>query len=276
MSDAYILTWNPTRWPWPKDDYDDMVQTTEDGGLAHSRWSCGNTRRIAKGDRVYLFRQHDHRGIIGSGYVDQTPYPDTHWDESRDDDAFYIGAQFDVLLETGQVLPIENLIDAELGVSWNSLLASGLSVPPEHADRLEQLWQDHLRKLGRGTNSAGDGVPSIPEEVDPTATYPEGAVQQVLVNRYERDPNARQRCLEKYGYACAACDHAMTDLYGDVGTKVIHVHHLRELATLGADYQVDPVKDLRPVCPNCHAILHTVSPAMPIEKLRSILAVHAR
>jgi 5-methylcytosine-specific restriction protein A len=276
MSEAYILTWNPTRWPWPQEDYDGMVQTTQEGGLAHSRWSCGNTRRIAKGDRVYLFRQNDHRGIIGSGYVDQTPYPDKHWDESRDDDAFYIGAQFDVLLETNQVFKIDNLIDAEVGVSWNSLMASGTSVPPEHLGRLEQLWQDHLDKSGRGKNAAGDGSPVFPEEVEPTMTFPEGAVQRVVVNRYERDPRARQRCLQEHGYACAACEHTMADLYGDVGAEVIHVHHLRELATLGADYQVDPVKDLRPVCPNCHAILHTESPVMTIEKLRSILTGQTR
>ena len=53
---------------------------------------------------------------------------------------------------------------------------------------------------------------------------------------------------------------------------VIHVHHLRELASLGEEYEVDPIKDLRPVCPNCHAILHTSSPAMTITQLRKILS----
>jgi hypothetical protein len=30
----------------------------------------------------------------------------------------------------------------------------------------------------------------------------------------------------------------------------LHVHHLRELAALGKEYEVDPITDLRPVCPN--------------------------
>ena len=60
----------------------------------------------------------------------------------------------------------------------------------------------------------------------------------------------------------------MADLYGTLGEGVIHVHHLRELASLGEEYEVDPIKDLRPVCPNCHAILHTSSPAMTITQLQ--------
>ena len=81
-----------------------------------------------------------------------------------------------MLLETNQVFKIDNLIDAEVGVSWNSLMASGTSVPPEHLGRLEQLWQDHLDKSGRGKNAEGDGSPVFPEEVEPTMTFPEGAV----------------------------------------------------------------------------------------------------
>ncbi len=44
------------------------------------------------------------------------------------------------------------------------------------------------------------------------------------------------------------------ELYGELGEGVIHVHHLKELRSLGEEYQVDPIEDLRPVCPNCHAI----------------------
>ena len=35
--------------------------------------------------------------------------------------------------------------------------------------------------------------------------------------------------------------------------------------------EVDPVKDLRPVCPNCHAMLHKQTPALNIEKLKEEL-----
>jgi len=68
----------------------------------------------------------------------------------------------------------------------------------------------------------------------------------------------------------------MADLYGKVAEGVIHVHHLKDLATIGEEYQVDPIDDLRPVCPNCHAVLHTDIPAMSISDLRKILAQRKR
>jgi hypothetical protein len=35
----------------------------------------------------------------------------------------------------------------------------------------------------------------------------------------------------------------------------------------GEEYEVDPVKDLRPVCPNCHAMIHRRSPPLSIEEI---------
>ena len=56
--------------------------------------------------------------------------------------------------------------------------------------------------------------------------------------------------------------------YGAIGKGFIHVHHLRELAEVGKSVVVDPVKDLRPVCPNCHAMLHRQRPALSIAALK--------
>jgi hypothetical protein len=120
---------------------------------------------------------------------------------------------------------------------------------------------------------AGEGVqPVIPEEVVSSEQFFEGAVKTITVNAYERSREARAKCIEHHGWSCGACGFAMADLYGRVGEGVIHVHHLRELASLGEEYEVDPIKDLRPVCPNCHAILHTSSPAMTITQLRKVLS----
>ncbi|MDY6960261.1 MAG: HNH endonuclease, partial [Halobacteriota archaeon] len=33
----------------------------------------------------------------------------------------------------------------------------------------------------------------------------------------------------------------------------------------------DPVNDLRPVCPNCHAVLHKKKPPYTIEELKNVL-----
>ncbi|MEI8372579.1 MAG: hypothetical protein WCJ35_07065 [Planctomycetota bacterium] len=37
----------------------------------------------------------------------------------------------------------------------------------------------------------------------------------------------------------------------------------------GKEYKVDPVNDLRPVCANCHAILHRLKPAYSIDEVKA-------
>jgi len=59
--------------------------------------------------------------------------------------------------------------------------------------------------------------------------------------------------------------------YGEIGDRFIHVHHLREISSVGAEYVVDPVEDLRPLCPNCHAMAHRRKPALSVSELRSLL-----
>ena len=58
--------------------------------------------------------------------------------------------------------------------------------------------------------------------------------------------------------------------YGPAGKGLIHVHHLKTLASIGAEYEIDPVADLRPVCPNCHAMIHHGEPMHSIEDVRAI------
>jgi hypothetical protein len=124
------------------------------------------------------------------------------------------------------------------------------------------------------TAAAEDSPYRSPEEPPAGQSFPEGAVTQVTVNKYERDPRARRACLDHFGYRCSVCDLDFKERYGDLGSGFIHVHHLKELSTVGPEYQVDPLDDLRPVCPNCHAMLHKVSPAMPVEELRRRLNTH--
>lgn len=52
---------------------------------------------------------------------------------------------------------------------------------------------------------------------------------------------------------------------------VIHVHHITPLSEIGERYKLDPVKDLRPVCPNCHAMIHRQKPSLTIEELKALM-----
>ncbi|CAN5537318.1 hypothetical protein BH11PLA2_BH11PLA2_16370 [soil metagenome] len=161
---------------------------------------------------------------------------------------------------------------------WEDFVPDGVSVKGPTVPRYKTVYAafdiDKDRFDAIRSVLSGELVKKvIPEEVDPSATYVEGAAKIITVNAYERSRKARAKCIEHHGWACGVCGYDMAELYGTVGEGMIHVHHLRELAALGEEYEVDPIEDLRPVCPNCHAILHTSSPAMTIKHLRKVLSV---
>jgi 5-methylcytosine-specific restriction enzyme A len=43
------------------------------------------------------------------------------------------------------------------------------------------------------------------------------------------------------------------------------------LSEIKEEYEVDPVKDLKPLCPNCHAIIHRTMPPIKVSKLMEVL-----
>lgn len=111
---------------------------------------------------------------------------------------------------------------------------------------------------------------SVSEEVT-DKSYIEGSVTKITVNRYERDRNARKACLNHYGYDCCVCGLKLEVIYGEIAKGFIHVHHVRPIAEVKEEYNLDPVEDLRPVCPNCHSILHLQNPPLSIAELKNIV-----
>jgi 5-methylcytosine-specific restriction protein A len=112
----------------------------------------------------------------------------------------------------------------------------------------------------------------LPDELPRGEHYPEGAAKKITVNRYESDRRNRRACIKAFGCSCSICGFDFEARYGKLGKGYIHVHHIKDLSTLGPDYAVNPVTDLAPVCPNCHAMLHRHgSPAMKPKKLKALL-----
>ena len=96
----------------------------------------------------------------------------------------------------------------------------------------------------------------------------EGALIQVMANKYERNRDARKKCIELKGYRCAVCGRDFEKTYGEDGKDFIHVHHLVPISSIGKEYELDIEKDLVPVCPNCHYMLHRKDPPYKPEYLR--------
>lgn len=119
----------------------------------------------------------------------------------------------------------------------------------------------------------GDGVGILlPEEISENEIFYEGVRKQISVNTYERDRTARDKCLQHYDTRCAVCEKDMSEIYGPEAAGLIHVHHLKPLSEIKEGYRVNPIADLRPVCPNCHAVIHRRrKPPYKIEEVKGFL-----
>jgi 5-methylcytosine-specific restriction protein A len=159
--------------------------------------------------------------------------------------------------------------------TWKSMSISGRSKPVD-------LDHDNEMQVGEKVFDVasiifGIVVPLLPtEDVDlfeetRTPSLPEGAKKRVEVNRYERSKLNRAACITAKGYACQACGFDFREKYGDIGIEYIHVHHIIPVSELGENYEVDPISDLVPLCPNCHAMVHRRNPPFSINELRLLM-----
>jgi 5-methylcytosine-specific restriction protein A len=98
----------------------------------------------------------------------------------------------------------------------------------------------------------------------------EGAMVAVVTNRYERSRYNRALCLRYYGFKCRGCGQLMEKIYGPIGQNVIHVHHIVPISRMGGSYVIDPIKDLIPLCPNCHNVVHRQDPPLEMSVLNSL------
>jgi 5-methylcytosine-specific restriction enzyme A len=114
---------------------------------------------------------------------------------------------------------------------------------------------------------------AIPEEVVANKIGPiyEGAMKKISINAYERSSVARAECLRHYGCKCVVCGIQLSDTYGETAQGHIHVHHLRQLAEINSEYQIDPIADLRPVCPTCHSVIHLKKPPFSVEEVQELI-----
>lgn len=152
--------------------------------------------------------------------------------------------------------------------------STGGNIRNAHSPGVPAFLSQALRRPIPNPSYAPSGEPSILMEFDEEAApelYSEGGRVTVTVNRFERDSDAREKCISHHGLRCSVCDMSFRERYGETMKDVIHVHHLVPLSEKGKKYQVDPITDLRPVCPNCHAVIHWGGSPLSIEEARALL-----
>lgn len=258
-ANAFLYLWNPKKWDWC--DLQDAIYSVNNGDIYDMYWNCGNTKKIQIGDLFFLMRLGvQPKGIIGCGYVSSLPRPLTHWD----DELAQAGKkclQTSLLFKVLNEIPIVSLAELEQkypDYKW-APQAGGLSIP-------QKIASDLLKRIQKNKNLRFE-----PVEIDNLKRYVEGKPSRVTSKSYDRSPAARQACVEHFGYDCSICGFSFEKTFGKIGARFIEVHHLKQIADIGKEYVINPKTDLRPVCANCHRMLHKSRPPLSIVELKKQL-----
>lgn len=267
-SKSYLFAWNPKQWRW--NDLQDCIDSLNKVGQIERKWSCGNSKKIKKGDRVFLIRLgKEPRGIFGSGYAKSSYYVSSHWDGTPGKLTHYIDIEFDILInpEKSRIFDFEMLkkVDLQRVQQW-SPQQSGISINPSVIEALESSWFKFI------TDNKVIGKSFIANDIllDTTETFWEGKSKDITQTRYERNPQARRMCIMHHGCSCKICGFNFESNFGDYGKGFIHVHHIEPISERGDEYEIDPKRDLIPVCPNCHAMIHLRRPAYTIDEIKTM------
>ena len=153
-------------------------------------------------------------------------------------------------------------------LSLDKLKLNGLKSAPQGPVKVHYELSNYLKN--NFNDYVNDGFfPSTMDE------YVEGASIVVLTNKYERSSKARTKCLEMKGYVCSICNFDFEQFYGEIGRNFIHVHHIVPISQINKSYKIDYYKDLIPLCPNCHAMLHRKfeNKYLSVEELKKIVTL---
>ena len=244
---SFLLTWNPAKYPRGWEEFGDSWRRYQRGENPTCQWSCGGTKRIFPGDLLFHLRQGaEPRGVFAIWRAIEQAFEDWHFDDSSRTTT-YVRAESIALCDPRSPAIGRTLLNSRPFnvVNWNTQ-RSGIKIPDHVSNRLVELWNE----------CSSCQIFSTPDEAAIHDVFYEGARQLIVVNAYERNPAARKACIQYHGTRCAACEQVMEDAYGYAAKDIIHVHHLKPISTAQGEYELDPVHDLVPVCPNCHAVIH--------------------
>lgn len=241
-----------------------------DHAAAFAEWGYIDWRQRANfniGDQVYIYCTRPYKKVMYKTSVVKESMP---FNQCTDDREYWYNLQEYEKAKFGRYVRLKLIkqVDNE-ELALENLKQHGLTTPPQGPIKINDELAKYIDKYIRDDDLPG----FFPESDIPEESY-EGFVKTVLVNKYERSSIARKRCVEYHGYSCAVCGMNFEHVYGELGKNFIHVHHIVPLNEIGKEYIVDYKKDLIPVCPNCHAMLHRAlnGKCISIEELKHILS----
>jgi len=225
--------------------------------------SKGMPKNVKTGEIILIAQtinslKKDEKSIRYAMYYDKC-YEDINGESQK-----LWGQQWKYILQGYGIKPIRPFNIKEIQVSkqnYDSAVNYAYLLKEDEEIVLKQFSLDAILNL-----------PAFPDELpDKSTEYYEGKKKTVFINTYERNPKARQECINHYGVICCICGFDFGKTYGCEFNGKIHIHHLKMISEFDREYIIDPVEDLRPVCPNCHMIIHSRELPYTIEEVKSFL-----
>ena len=244
-------------WTTPSNNeiYDHEASFTKNGFIDWKQTSAAN--QLTPGDLMLIYRSDPIKEIQ---YLCRVERVNMTFDEAIDDSEFWVNGVKPVDKRYYRARLIKK-VDG-IGLSFKALKDHGLTANFAGPMKLSSLGPEVEKYVISCLNT------TEPDDND-MAGYPEGAKVTISVNRYERDSRNRKACIDHYGCRCRACGMDFGERYGPLAVGFIHVHHVVPVSELDDGYIVDPVKDLVPLCPNCHAMVHHIR--ISVDELRNQL-----
>lgn len=218
-------------------------------------------------DIVYIYASVPYQRIM---FKTRVIAVDLSYEETIDDRQFWTSKE-DIVDEKKRRyvrLQLMKIMDSEL-LNLEHLMTHGLKKAPQGAVKCagdkEYLGEYIDSCFNKEMMNAGY------DEMDLNEVYVEGSVVIVQVNRYERNQEARQKCIDMHGCQCKICGFDFEKVYREAGKGLIHVHHVIPISSIKEEYRIDEQKDLIPVCPNCHAMIHRKKNPYSIDEIREMI-----
>lgn len=287
MPATFLVLWNPNRWEWGN------LPNYANGLEREITWSCGNTKKISKGDRIFMVHLgQEPRGIFASGKALSKPYKNGR----RSKTPRSIDMELDRFIDPGknEILDREKLIRM---VSHNypsverpwTFRGGGVEIPPTIAVKLEKVWQDFLSKA----NGPEKYAPSqkTTEEFDKEQADRESQAEKLSDEALQKKAlAASSKCPVSEGRAKQFARNPYVAAYAKRRTKGIcqlcsspapfnnkannphlETHHIIWLSKGGED----SIQNTVALCPNCHRKMHILNVESDQDILRGRISSKA-
>jgi hypothetical protein len=110
----------------------------------------------------------------------------------------------------------------------------------------------------------------LKEMVKEQQEYLEGFKREVTRELRARNRSVVEEAKRRFGVTCVVCGFNFGNFYGPSAHGFIEGHHLEAMATYHGPRKVT-ASQIRPVCANCHRMLHRGKQLLSIERLKRMI-----